>query len=132
MERFKELFPNHPVPTPLDFERVDYYELVTSPRSWAEDFHLDNGNYVNACYACKKYFLGYKRRIVCRSCAYPKPENPYAMMRGFLYVPMLAIFLISGFMYGFREILPVGLFILLCVLVGEAGQYFKKRKHRND
>ncbi len=37
-------------------------------RNWYQDSHLENGNYRCMCVACGKTFIGYKRRVVCRSC----------------------------------------------------------------
>lgn len=47
---------------------VSLLELKKSPRSYIEDFHLENGNYVCTCYKCKESFIGYKRRVVCKLC----------------------------------------------------------------
>lgn len=35
---------------------------------WPEDFHLENGNYECECIKCKSKFIGYKRRVICKSC----------------------------------------------------------------
>ena len=41
---------------------------TTSPRDWSEDFKHENGNYQNKCVNCEKWFIGHKRRIVCKVC----------------------------------------------------------------
>ena len=35
---------------------------------WLEDFHHENGKYQNKCFTCNDLFIGYKRRITCKSC----------------------------------------------------------------
>lgn len=35
---------------------------------YPEDFHLENGNYRNICWTCRKIFSGSKYRRVCREC----------------------------------------------------------------
>ncbi len=42
-------------------------ELVDD-RNWEIDFNHENGNYYSTCVACKKPFLGHKRRVVCHKC----------------------------------------------------------------
>jgi len=41
---------------------------MDAPENYPEDYHLENGNYVNACIKCGKYFYGYKRRVICKVC----------------------------------------------------------------
>lgn len=41
------------------------------PRDWPEDFHHDNGQYLNTCVECIEVFTGHKRRVVCKECAKP-------------------------------------------------------------
>jgi len=36
--------------------------------NWPEDYTHENGNYVNKCCRCENYFIGYKRRVVCKLC----------------------------------------------------------------
>jgi hypothetical protein len=38
-------------------------------RNWPEDFPHENGMYECICLHCKHHFLGYKRRMSCKSCA---------------------------------------------------------------
>lgn len=38
-------------------------------RNWTEDFSHENGNYQNKCSRCELYFIGHKRRTVCKLCA---------------------------------------------------------------
>lgn len=40
-----------------------------SPRDWAEDSDLENGNYMCPCEVCKRPFIGYKRRTICKVCS---------------------------------------------------------------
>lgn len=37
-------------------------------RDWPEDFHHENGQYMNTCHVCKNTFIGHKRRAVCKVC----------------------------------------------------------------
>jgi ribosomal protein S27AE len=41
-------------------------------RDWPEDFADENGNYQNKCSQCGYIFIGYKRRVVCKRCTYPR------------------------------------------------------------
>lgn len=47
--------------------------IYDSPRSWPEDYGLENGRYVNTCKTCSLFFAGHKRRVDCKTCA---PEQP--------------------------------------------------------
>jgi len=38
-------------------------------RDWEEDMKHENGNNMNVCRACKKTFIGHKRRLICHKCA---------------------------------------------------------------
>jgi hypothetical protein len=40
-----------------------------SPRNWTEDFQHENGNYQCKCCNCGEFFIGHKRRVVCKVCA---------------------------------------------------------------
>lgn len=39
-----------------------------SARDWTDDLAHENGNYWNECLLCRKMFIGYKRRLVCKAC----------------------------------------------------------------
>ena len=39
------------------------------PRDWIEDASHENGNYQCKCSTCGNLFVGYKRRVICKSCA---------------------------------------------------------------
>jgi hypothetical protein len=41
---------------------------LASPKNWIEDYPHENGNYVNKCIQCGEFFLGHKRRVICREC----------------------------------------------------------------
>ena len=41
---------------------------TTTKHDWPEDFDHDNGMYYCRCRKCNEQFIGYKRRIVCKSC----------------------------------------------------------------
>lgn len=45
------------------------FKEVDSMRDWPEDFHLENGNYINQCLKCEDWFKGHKRRRICKKCA---------------------------------------------------------------
>jgi hypothetical protein len=47
--------------------------------NWPEDSAHENGNYSNKCVACDKYFVGHKRRCVCRVCNKQERERWNAM-----------------------------------------------------
>jgi hypothetical protein len=112
----------------------NWHLIRMSPRSYAEDFELENGNYLNRCCACRHLFFGYKRRVICRECLHQKPTFNLTPMhiRFIIYLIGAAIFLISGFAYGFREILPFLAWALPLIGAGELGVYLTRRKHRND
>lgn len=42
---------------------------IPESKNWTEDYHLENGQYLNTCCHCKSTFIGYKRRVVCKECA---------------------------------------------------------------
>ncbi|BDD79907.1 hypothetical protein [Burkholderia phage FLC9] len=44
-------------------------------RNWPEDFPHENGMYECICLHCRHHFLGYKRRMTCKSCANPTPKE---------------------------------------------------------
>ncbi len=37
-------------------------------RDWSEDFKHENGQYSNKCLQCGVFFIGYKRRTLCKKC----------------------------------------------------------------
>lgn len=41
---------------------------LSSSRDFPEDFKDENGCYQNECRMCKKTFLGYKYRRICKEC----------------------------------------------------------------
>lgn len=50
------------------------------PRSFPEDAHHENGQYMCYCLSCCRNFYGHKRRIVCKLCTaegdYLKEKKP--------------------------------------------------------
>lgn len=42
--------------------------MTNSNKNWTEDFHLENGNYINICSYCTCEFIGHKKRFVCNEC----------------------------------------------------------------
>jgi len=44
-------------------------------RDWVEDFPHENGQYQCKCIHCGNFFIGHKRRVVCRACADTQGEN---------------------------------------------------------
>lgn len=62
-----------PVSVPVGGLRVDPLALADDRRNWPEDFGHENGDYQNQCVHCGQFFIGYKRRVVCRVCAAPEP-----------------------------------------------------------
>jgi hypothetical protein len=49
-------------------------------KSWVEDFSHENGQYQNRCFLCTHYFIGHKRRVICKECfnktkLSPQPTN---------------------------------------------------------
>ena len=50
---------------------TDYHfeNLVKHPEgNYPEDRLLENGNYLNKCIKCGHMFVGYKRRVICKTC----------------------------------------------------------------
>jgi uncharacterized OB-fold protein len=45
------------------------------PQNWFEDMSHENGNYVNFCKRCGRYFIGHKRRVICKECANETKNN---------------------------------------------------------
>ena len=50
---------------------------LSSSRDFPEDFNDENGCYQNECRMCKKTFLGYKYRRICKECVIAN-SNPQA------------------------------------------------------
>jgi hypothetical protein len=50
-------------------------DLMASPRSWPDDYPGENGQYMCECFSCKQRFVGHKRRVICRECAFPKESD---------------------------------------------------------
>jgi hypothetical protein len=48
-----------------------FSDAFRSERDWTEDFAFENGKYLNTCLECRRHFMGYKRRVICRLCAVP-------------------------------------------------------------
>ena len=42
--------------------------LANNPRSFPEDFELENGKYQCRCSSCRKLFIGLKGRMFCKEC----------------------------------------------------------------
>jgi hypothetical protein len=119
---------------------LNLYKLKISPRSWHEDFCLENGNYIRVCCYCREEFIGYKRRVVCRKCAYKKPFTLIVMkfIRFIFYPAAVLLFLWTGFKYGFTNTYRHGnvwpwliLVVVICAVI-EYSTYRTKRKYRDD
>jgi len=41
---------------------------IDESRCWPEDSEHENGNYLNRCVDCAEYFIGHKRRLICKTC----------------------------------------------------------------
>lgn len=48
-------------------------DTTPGARNWTEDFSHENGEYVNRCTTCRETFVGHKRRVTCKVCAFPDP-----------------------------------------------------------
>ncbi len=44
--------------------------MTLSKHDWPEDWHHENGMYYCRCIECKEQFIGYKRRVICKSCTW--------------------------------------------------------------
>ena len=44
------------------------YHIFYPGRDWEGDFQMENGNYECLCIACKRPFIGHKRRLLCFEC----------------------------------------------------------------
>jgi hypothetical protein len=47
---------------------AEMMEEAPSERDWAEDASYENANYQCRCADCGSFFIGHKRRVVCRAC----------------------------------------------------------------
>ena len=45
-------------------------------KDWTEDFAYENGNYRCLCAYCGEYFIGHKRRVMCKQCDKDMTEDP--------------------------------------------------------
>jgi hypothetical protein len=63
-------------------------ELFESPKSFQEDYELENGQYTNSCIKCSSKFIGYKRRVICKECGQKEapPEKCKMEYLGNLYI----------------------------------------------
>lgn len=50
-------------------KRPSQAQEPTIERDWAEDFSHENGNYDNRCSICERFFVGHKRRVICKACS---------------------------------------------------------------
>jgi len=46
-----------------------------SPRNWTEDSEHENGSYQCKCCECGEFFIGHKRRVICKVCVTNKEDN---------------------------------------------------------
>lgn len=51
--------------------RIDWKEMEASGRSFPEGAPHENGSYICECHACDRYFVGHKRRRICKLCSVP-------------------------------------------------------------
>jgi len=47
----------------------DYFS-ISCPRNYPEDYGYENGTYLNFCCVCNLYFIGHKRRFICKTCSF--------------------------------------------------------------
>lgn len=52
-----------------------------SDRDWREDWAGENGQYICRCSQCQQTFIGYKRRVICKACAYTGLEAEAQALR---------------------------------------------------
>ena len=52
-----------------------------SDRDWREDWPHENGQYICRCSQCQQTFIGYKRRVICKACAYAGLEAEAQALR---------------------------------------------------
>jgi hypothetical protein len=53
----------------MQTEKETAKQIAESDRNWYEDYSYENGQYFHICIYCKKQFIGYKRRVVCKKCS---------------------------------------------------------------
>lgn len=71
--------PLTPSPDSLSENERHMRQINSFAGNWIEDFPAENGNYLNFCPDCQRYFLGHKRRVTCKLCAQsstPSPDSP--------------------------------------------------------
>ena len=44
-------------------------------RDWEADKEHENGNYQCRCIHCSQWFIGHKRRVLCKHCADSNPHD---------------------------------------------------------
>ena len=73
----------------LQGEKEDYGGIhnLKPAKNWDEDKDQENGNYMNKCIYCKSFFMGHKRRVVCKECSKGKPTKdiPLDMIEKWAY-----------------------------------------------
>ena len=67
---------------------IDCMPLHDSPKNWKEDFSHENGNYMNRCMYCNEMFMGHKRRVVCRECAFKEETPEKELLRAMINVDL--------------------------------------------
>lgn len=50
----------------LSTEETEF--LKAGKKDYPEEFKYDNGQYQSKCMVCKSYFIGMKRRKICKEC----------------------------------------------------------------
>lgn len=58
-----------------ELSRLFMFPWEDLERDWPEDFHHENGNYLNRCSICDEEFMGHRRRVVCKVCSAPGKYN---------------------------------------------------------
>ena len=48
---------------------------MTKQHDWTEDQEHENGNYQCRCIVCSAWFIGHKRRVLCKHCADNNPHD---------------------------------------------------------
>ena len=61
----------------LQGEKEDYGGIhnLKPAKNWDEDKDQENGNYMNKCIYCKSFFMGHKRRVICKECSKGEPTK---------------------------------------------------------